>query len=148
MPRATSASGPSEILPGVFVGAWKDAVSFQGERICVLDDRPEDAPAEERIRIYDDAKDAPIVANLDRVAKRVDLARASGRSVLIFCGHGVRRSPMAGAWYLHRSAGLTLDEAYEWIRARRPQVEPARDWVGHWEALEERAREPSPKRRR
>jgi len=129
---------PSEIAPGVFVGGWKDAEKFEGARFCVLDELPESgAPADGHVVIYDEAKDAPIVANLDRLVSMAEKARNANRPVLIFCGHGIRRSPLAGAWYLHRHEGVSLDAAYERVRAARPKVEHVRDWVGHWQVLDE-----------
>jgi len=56
-------------------------------------------------------------------------ARKSGQPVLMFCGHGVRRGPLATAWYLHRSEGIPLEEAYVRIRAVRPKVESVDRWV-------------------
>jgi len=132
-PRRTAASaaknGPSEIAPGVFVGGWKDAVAFEGTRFCVLDEEPEGMPEATHIPIYSEASGAASRRNLDRLASEVGAARAKGQPVLIFCGHGIRRSPLGGAWYLHRSEKLPLDAAYERIRAVRPRVETAASWV-------------------
>jgi protein-tyrosine phosphatase len=129
-------ASPQEISPGVFLGGWNDAVRFAGTRFCVLDDAPEDMPPATHVRIYDEAKDEPIVANLDRLAKEMAAARRKDEPVLVFCGHGVRRSPLAAAWYLHRQEKLPLDEAYARILAVRPKVETAREWIGHWKILE------------
>jgi len=126
---ATRPNGPSEIAPGVYVGGWNDALRFEGARFCVLDEAPEEMPAATHIPIYDARSGAAVRANLDRLAKEIGAARASGRPVLVFCGHGVRRSPLGGAWYLHRSERLPLDEAYDRIRAVRPKVETARTWI-------------------
>lgn len=146
MPRASSTrrpaapprrKSPSEIAPGVFVGGWSDAVQFAGRRYCVLDERPDgELPADEQLAIYDEAQDAPILPNLERVHRLVEDARKAGEPVLLFCGHGVRRSPLAGAWYLHRHDGIPLSEAYARIREVRPRVEEAREWIGHWQPLE------------
>ena len=126
---------PQEISPGVFLGGWNDAVKFAGKKFCVLDDAPDDMPPATHVRIYDEAKDAPIVANLDQVASEMRSARKSQEPVLVFCGHGVRRSPLAAAWYLHRYEKLSLDEAYAKIRAVRPKVESAQEWIGNWKPL-------------
>ncbi|HTT16700.1 MAG TPA: dual specificity protein phosphatase family protein [Thermoplasmata archaeon] len=136
--RAAAAprSGPSEVAPGIFVGGWNDALGFSGSRFCVLDEAPEGMPEGTHIPIYDEAKDAPIRANLDRLAREIGAARRAGRPVLVFCGHGVRRSPLGAAWYLHRSEAIELDAAYDRIRAVRPKVEPARAWIGDLEPLE------------
>lgn len=128
--RRAPPSTASEIAPGVFVGGWKEALAFEGERFCVLDEKPDDMPKATHIPIYDDRADRPIVENLDRVAEGIQEARKRNEPVIVFCGHGIRRSPMAGAWYLHRYENLSLDEAYDRIRAVRPKVEHARDWVG------------------
>ena len=134
---STRVTSPAEIAPGVFVGGWKDAARFDGTRFCVLDKPPEDMPAGTHVRIYDEASDRADRANLDRLAKAIDAARSKGGPVIVFCGHGVRRSPLAAAWYLHRSEQISLDAAYERIRAVRPQIETAAEWIGHVENLTE-----------
>jgi protein-tyrosine phosphatase len=132
-----SAPSPQEISPGVFLGGWNDAVKFDGKKFCVLDEAPDDMPPATHVRIYDEAKDAPIVANLDRVTSEMNSAHKSSQPVLVFCGHGVRRSPLAAAWYLHRYEKLSLDDAYAKIRAVRPKVESAQEWIGNWKPLVE-----------
>ncbi len=115
-PRTSStkkvAASPQEISPGVFLGGWNDALKFTGKKFCVLDEAPDDMPPAVHVTIYDETKDAPIVPNLDRVASEMNSARRAHEPVLVFCGHGVRRSPLAAAWYLHRYEKLSLEEAY------------------------------------
>jgi protein-tyrosine phosphatase len=129
-------SGPTEIAPDIFVGGWKDAIEFKGARFCVLDEAPPDMPPATHIPIYNESSDRADPQNLDRLSEAVRSARARTEPVLIFCGHGVRRSPLGGAWYLHRVEGLSLDQAYDRIQKVRPKVEPARDWVGNARELE------------
>lgn len=137
-PKARSRpKSPAEVAPGVFVGGWNDAVKFVGKKFCVLDEAPDEMPPATHLQIYDEAKDAPIVANLDKVASGMNSARESNEPVLVFCGHGVRRSPLAAAWYLHRYEDLSLDEAYAKIRSVRPRVETAQEWIGNWTSLTE-----------
>ncbi len=128
--------GPSEISPGVFVGGWNDALRFEGARFCVLDEAPADMPPATHIPIYNESADRANPENLDRLAEAMRAAKNSGNPVLVFCGHGVRRSPLGGAWYLRRVEGLSLDAAYDRIRAARPKVERAREWVGNATELE------------
>ena len=135
-PPRSRPSGASEVTSGVFVGGWKDALKFDGARFCVLDQAPDDMPPATHIPIYDEATDGAIVPNLDRLAREIAAARAKGQPVLVFCGHGVRRSPLGAAWYLHRAENLPLDRAYDRIRAVRPKVESARDWLGSTAGLE------------
>jgi hypothetical protein len=135
-PAATAAkkptNGPSEVIPGVFVGGWKDAEKFEGTRLCVLDDPEPQAPADAQFRIYDAGREAAIPANLDRVAALAHAAREKDRPVLFFCGHGVRRGPLATAWYLHAHEGLSMDEAYARIESVRPKVERPPRWIANW----------------
>jgi protein-tyrosine phosphatase len=128
---------PAEIAPGVFVGGWNDAVAFEGTRFCVLDEKPEEMPPATHIPIYDDRSGAALRPNLDRLAREIGAARAAGRPVLVFCGHGIRRSPLAAAWYLHRSEELPLDAAFERVRAVRPKAEPPSSWMGDAASLED-----------
>ncbi|HTP53856.1 MAG TPA: hypothetical protein VML94_02690 [Thermoplasmata archaeon] len=142
-----SSSNPSEIADGVFVGGWKDATSFAGARFCVLDERPEELdemPGTEHLPIYDGTTDAPKVENLDRITEMAHRAREQGTPVLLFCGHGVRRGSLAGAWYLHRYGNLTLDQAFERVAAVRPQIERPEEWMKGWKVLLEA---PPPRRR-
>ncbi|MCI4317700.1 MAG: dual specificity protein phosphatase family protein [Thermoplasmata archaeon] len=141
-------SSASEIAPGVFVGGWNDAVGFSGTRVCVLDELPaEPIPGSTHIPIYDESTDRAIRANLERVADLAAAARSRQEPVLLFCGHGVRRGSLAGAWYLHRSEGVSLDAAYDRIRAARPQIQHLNEWVGDWKALDQEATHPHPRRR-
>jgi len=127
---------PAEVAPGVFVGGWKDAVAFEGTRFCVLDEKPEDMPVATHIPIYDDRSGSAIRPNLDRLAREIAAARAEGQPVLVFCGHGIRRSPLGVAWYLHRSEKLPITEAFERVRAVRPKAEPPMAWMGDTASLE------------
>jgi protein-tyrosine phosphatase len=142
-PKSTA----SEIEPGFFVGGWKDAEAFTGSRFCVLDTAPEDMPPATHVPIYDDATRRPLVANLDRLATMIAEARARDEPVLVFCGHGVRRAPLAGAWYLHRAHGLSLDDSYARIRAARPGVEHVQEWAEGWAVLDPGAGGERPPRR-
>ena len=136
--RPTDPTGPSkgpaplssEVAAGIFVGGWKDAQRFAGTRICVREEAPDGMPEAIHLPIYDEATGRAIRPNLDKVADEIGKARAAGGPVLVFCGHGIRRSPLAVAWYLHRTEALSLDAAIERIRRVRPQVEPPRAWLG------------------
>ena len=130
-----SATNASEIAPGVYVGGWKDALAFTGARFCVLDEAPEDMPPATHIPIYRSEQDRADVRNLDRLARAMQTARKKGEPVLVFCGHGIRRSPMGAAWYLHRAERLSLDAAYDRVRAVRPRIEHAREWLGNSDEL-------------
>lgn len=125
------------MAPGVFVGGWKDATDFSGAKFCVLDEQPPDMPAAMHIPIYDESTDAPIPSNLNRLAAEILSARDRNEPVLVFCGHGIRRAPLGGAWYLHRSQEITLDEAFDRVIEVRPGVERVQTWAKGWKVLDE-----------
>jgi hypothetical protein len=133
--RPGPAPSPQEIAPGVFLGGWGDAARFEGQRFCVLDEAPEGLPGVRHLAVYDAEHDRPDIGHLEQIAREVRESRDHGSRVLIFCGHGIRRSPLAAAWYLHRYEHLTVAQAYERIRALRPKVELAGDWIAHVDEL-------------
>ena len=128
----TSPKSPSEFTPGVFVGNWEDAQQFEGARFCVLDAAPEDMPAATHIQIYHEDGDRADPKALDRLAKAMSAARANGEPVLVFCHKGLYRSPLGAVWFLHRSEGLTLDQAAERVQAVRPKAKAPSSWVGNY----------------
>lgn len=129
-------SRASEVAAGIFVGGQHDAVGFSGARFCVRDERPEPMSADLHVPIYDGRRDAPDLAGLDRVTAAMRQAHDEGRPVLVFCGHGVRRAPLAAAWYLHRFEALPLRTAFDRIQKVRPEIERPEEWIGHCEDLE------------
>jgi protein-tyrosine phosphatase len=135
-PTPRPLNSASEITPGVFVGGWKDAAAFEGAKFCVLDEAPEDMPPATHIPIYDESTGRVNTKNLDRLAGGMRAAHDKGVPVLVFCGHGVRRAPLGGMWYLHRVEGLSIPSAYEKIRAVRPKIETAKEWIGDTADLE------------
>ena len=133
---ASRATTPSEFAPGVFVGNWEDAQRFEGARFCVLDEAPEDMPPATHVAIYAEATDTADPKALDRLAASMQRAHLKGEPVLVFCHQGRYRSPLGAAWYLHRTEGLSLDEAFERVRAARPVAKVASGWVGNYAELE------------
>jgi atypical dual specificity phosphatase len=125
----------SEIIPGLFVGGRADAAGFQGIRICVLDNAGDESPAEARIPILTAKDRGADRAALDKVAARIQEALRHRDRILVYCGYGVRRSPLAVAWFLHRTRGHSLDDAYQIVQKGRAETEPAYRWLSNWASL-------------
>ena len=121
----------TEIRPRLFLGDLADAASWDGLAITVLEDRsPDLPPSVVHIPIYDPESGRARFEEVERVVALVSEELRSGRqSVLVSCGHGVERSPLALAWYLYRVEGLSPPEAYDSIRERRPEVQPRLEWL-------------------
>lgn len=133
--RKSAPKSPSEFAPQVFVGGWDDAVKFEGAKFCVLDAKPDDMPPATHIPIYNESVDRADPKNLDRLVDGMTAAHAKGQPVLVFCGHGMYRSPLGAAWYLHRTEGISLEEAYVRVQSVRPKAKPAAGWVGNYAEL-------------
>jgi len=110
----------------LFVGDMVDArAGFEGLIICVLEEKPFDEPP--------NATWIPFLAegirSLEITAEIIDHALAGGRAVLVHCGAGSERAPLAVAWFLYRRRAMSLDEAYELLKSRRPIVQDRRFWL-------------------
>ncbi len=117
-----------EILPNLYLGDGKDLAEFQGSVVYVREDIP--------LRSRPDAKWIPFhrdgradTGKLDEAAAAIDALLRNGDRVFVHCGAGTKRSPLAVAWYLHKHKGMTIDEAYTLIQARRPIVLRMTDWL-------------------
>ena len=80
----------------------------------------------------------PYVEDVERQRETVDLVsdtiqkelRHNGRKVVVHCHMGMERSVLAVAWWLHSYKNMSLDEAYELIRQKRPVALDRREWIG------------------
>ncbi len=124
------------MAPGLFVGDWNDAREFEGRRFCVLDEAPTGLPPGTHIPILRRDTGRADRRNLDHLATEIRTARRRGEAVLVYCGHGVRRSPLAAAWFLRTDQGIPLQTAYDRIQAVRPQVERPREWLAGADELD------------
>jgi protein-tyrosine phosphatase len=120
----------NEIIPGLFLGSLPDAKEAPpGYHIlCVLEAKPPDEPVN-ATWIPFLAGDRANVTQLDAIVFVIDACLKKNISVLVHCGEGIERSPLAVAWYLKRRHNMTLDDAYATIRAVRPQVQDRQAWL-------------------
>lgn len=136
-----------EIAPDVWCGRWEAAdwiVATQQPRwaiVCVLEQpRDEDRRPEticQPALVYRKGAGGPGAPenwvatreSLDAIADTIDEQLERGNRVLVHCGIGAERSPMAVAWWLARGRGVDLDRAYQWIGAMRPGVIDRRSWM-------------------
>lgn len=117
-----------EILPRLYLGDGKDLAGFQGSVVYVREDIPlRSRPDATWIPFHRDGKADQ--AKLDQAAAAIHALLSRGDRVFVHCGAGTKRSPLAVAWYLHRYKGMTIDEAYTFIQARRPVVLRMTEWL-------------------
>jgi hypothetical protein len=119
--------GASEIVANLYVGDLQDAVKFDGMIISVLGDRPDCEPRR--------AIELPFLlsgrARLDTIAAVIDAALKLNLRLLVHCEEGSERAPLVVAWYLATRRGMTLDQAYDLLKARRPIIRDRRKWLGN-----------------
>jgi hypothetical protein len=71
-----------------------------------------------------DAAPAPSLDWLKQVVEFVDAQRRKGSTVYVHCANGVSRSGMVCAAYLMYERKWDRDTALEFLRAKRPQINP------------------------
>ena len=127
----------TEILPNLFLGDLADTKRWQGFAITVLEYRPPELPTNVvHIPIVDTNGHANnpdevhvLFAQLEVLVTLVDGALARSERVMVSCGQGLERSPLAVVWYLFRRKGMSVEEAYWLVRERRPQVVERMEWL-------------------
>ncbi|XP_029915059.1 dual specificity protein phosphatase 18 [Myripristis murdjan] len=91
------------------------------------------APGLEYIHIpIPDSPRSPVSDHFDEVADKIALTGEQDGRTLLHCNAGVSRSATLCIAYLMKHRGMTLLEAYRWVRSCRPMVRPN---VGFWRQL-------------
>jgi protein-tyrosine phosphatase len=120
----------TEIRPRLFVGDIADASRWEGLAITVLEDRPDLPPTVVHVPIYDPETGRARFDQMEEVVALISKAMRSGdQRILVSCGHGVERSPLAVVWYLYRSEGVAPSAGYDLVRQLRPEVQPRLEWL-------------------
>ncbi len=134
----------TKILDHLYLGDLMDARKFDGEIICVIQDIPNaepdkaywipiirsSAPLNDNELILD--QDPIITAlphQLDLVSFMIEKNLKYETDTLVHCMAGIERSPLAVAWYLHKNCNMTYNEAYEFIKEKRPEVANRLQWL-------------------
>jgi protein-tyrosine phosphatase len=120
-----------EILPGLYLGDANDALKAEGMVIiCVLEVKP---PTEPQGAIFFPFLENGI-ANMNILrdfASTVDRLLTDGKKVLVHCGGGIERSPLAVAFYISWKRGIPIEEAYQIVEQKHPQTQRRLQWLPH-----------------
>ncbi len=69
-------------------------------------------------------------ARIDRaVAWVIGELNKSGPDILVHCGGGQERAGLVALFTVMSMFGTSVDDAYDWLRAIRPQIKDRRSWV-------------------
>ena len=70
-----------------------------------------------------------VLPTLNKIVDTMQIAMDSGQRVVVHCSMGMERSVLATVWYLTRTQGLSLDNAYNLVRSIRPIATDRREWI-------------------
>lgn len=99
---------------------------YTGAVCCVKDFEYEEFPPEidyMHVKV-DDTRDTDLTIHFDDVCDLIERQRKKGGRTLVFCGQGVSRSVSFCLVYMLKHLKMPLNEAYDYIRMRRPVVCP------------------------
>ncbi len=135
----------NKILKHLYLGDIHDAGKFDGEVICVMQEIVEQLEPDKAYWIPIIRSSAPLnndelildqepIINalkhqIDLITFMIDKNMKYEVDTLIHCMAGIERSPLVVACYLHEYQGMTLNEAYDFIKEKRPEVANRLQWL-------------------
>ncbi|GAA5973698.1 hypothetical protein JCM11641_005085 [Rhodosporidiobolus odoratus] len=137
-----------EILPGLYVGpfqpSWKLGI-LQSLGIthifCIAETREQHLfkakfPGQFVYHIQEirDADDQNLIRIFPDARQFIDSALTAGGRVLVHCGDGISRSPAIVTAYVMIKTGLTHEDAFQFVQARRFCVAPRTEFIHQLEA--------------
>ncbi|XP_034750791.1 dual specificity protein phosphatase 8 isoform X2 [Etheostoma cragini] len=139
--RQSEAERPalSAILPQLYLGAESDVTQ---ERLASLgisyvlsvsrcSPQPPFLPRSRYLRVpIDDSLRDELLPWIPQALHFIDAAMSSGASVLVHCAAGISRSPALAVAYIMYSLDLDLDQAYRFVKERRPSISPNFNFLG------------------
>ncbi|XP_023654314.2 uncharacterized protein [Paramormyrops kingsleyae] len=135
----------SLILPYLYLGAeadvTQDCLTSQGisyvlsvSRCCP---QPAFLPQKQYLRIpIDDSLRDELLPWIPEALQFIDGAMSCGCSVLVHCAAGVSRSPALAVAYVMYRLGLGLDDAYRFVKERRPSISPNFNFLGQLQSFQ------------
>ena len=136
--RDTARNKADNITDNVYLGDMMSAATFDGIRVCVHERGPTyhgqclcvpvltSSPRSK----YDRTGAVASIAALDAVSDLIESYVGKDEKIIVHCYGGIERSPLALVWWLTRSKRYdNINEAYEFIKTKRPAVSPRLFWL-------------------
>lgn len=124
---------PNLILPGLFLGSWSAALDRESLQAVGVKHvlqvasglGPPRFPDEFKYTVVelDDVASADIAAHFERCIRAIEDGRAAG-GILVHCMAGVSRSATVVIAYLMKTQGMSMDQALDFVKERRPIIFP------------------------
>ncbi|KAM9846159.1 dual specificity protein phosphatase 16 [Aulostomus maculatus] len=132
--------GPTRILPHLYLGCQRDVLNKdliqQNDIAYVLNasntcPKPDFIPESHFLRVpVNDSFCEKILPWLDRSVEFIEKAKASNARVLVHCLAGISRSATIAIAYIMKRMDMTLDEAYRFVKEKRPTISPNFNFLG------------------
>ncbi|RVE56674.1 hypothetical protein OJAV_G00222980 [Oryzias javanicus] len=135
-----SSSGPTRILPHLYLGCQRDVLNMdlmQENAIAFVLNasntcpKPDFIPESHFLRVpINDSFCEKILPWLDRSVEFIEKAKASNSRVLVHCLAGISRSATIAIAYIMKRMDMSLDEAYRFVKDKRPTISPNFNFLG------------------
>ncbi|NXF05910.1 DUS16 phosphatase, partial [Smithornis capensis] len=132
--------GPTRILPHLYLGCQRDVLNkelMQQNDICYVLNasntcpKPDFIPESHFLRVpVNDSFCEKILPWLDKSVEFIEKAKASNGRVLVHCLAGISRSATIAIAYIMKRMDMSLDEAYRFVKEKRPTISPNFNFLG------------------
>jgi len=131
----------TEILPGLYLGAAAEAYYDKKEglvdvALCVTERSIANLGLGTdwyEIMSFLEEDDENVlradVVKLHTISMYIKALLEQKKKIVVFCGVGSERSPLAVVWYLHNFEDFSLNDAYEFVKRKRSIVIDRTDWL-------------------
>ena len=138
----------TEVLPSLYLGNAMDAANGElltSSNIRYILNLTKTCPnyfltdpeyKYKQIKIEDSCRE-DIKGIVEEAIEFIDLAKSNDSGVLIHCQGGVSRSPTVTIAYIMHLNGLSLSDAYEFVKTRRPCIAPNLNFMGQLLEMEQ-----------
>ncbi|NWX26553.1 DUS16 phosphatase, partial [Notiomystis cincta] len=148
-----SSTGPTRILPHLYLGCQRDVLNKelmqQNDIGYVLNasntcPKPDFIPESHFLRVpVNDSFCEKILPWLDKSVDFIEKAKASNGCVLVHCLAGISRSATIAIAYIMKRMDMSLDEAYRFVKEKRPTISPNFNFLGQLLDFEKKIRNQS-----
>ncbi|KAK3548576.1 hypothetical protein QTP70_014502 [Hemibagrus guttatus] len=132
--------GPTRILPHLYLGSQKDVLNkelmAQNGITYVLNasntcPKPDFISENHFLRIpINDSYCEKLLPWLEKTNEFIDKAKLSNCRVIVHCLAGISRSATIAIAYIMKTMGLSSDDAYRFVKDRRPSISPNFNFLG------------------
>ncbi|XP_041071840.1 dual specificity protein phosphatase 16 [Carcharodon carcharias] len=133
-------TGPTRILPHLYLGCQRDVLDkelmqqidigyvLNASNTCP---KPDFIPESHFLRVpVNDSFCEKILPWLDKSVEFIEKAKASNGCVLVHCLAGISRSATIAIAYIMKRMDMSLDEAYRFVKEKRPTISPNFNFLG------------------